>query len=237
MSGETGYHRRGTVICTKIYDLFRSLGPSTYGEISPMIEYWIEYALTKQSVDAEALVEKLSPLAWKNRSSETNAVIARFLKEFRDAPHRSERARSFIDWLCSRVLQWFAAASAEDLAPWDGYSNYEVSMSKGEGFVWAASFVGHLVECGLLDHDLVRSHLIKPLITHNYEGTDGVGRSFRAMVIYQLFAAAKDTLLQGLLEPEDVEACFKTLGNILSVSSRIMPPDKAKLNVRSSLSR
>jgi len=199
-----------------------------------MIEYWIEYALTKQSVDAEDLVGKLSFLPWWYRGSKANAAITRFLKEFRDAPHRSERARSCVDRLCSRILQWFAAASAEDPVTWNGGSDYNVSKNRGEGLVWAASFVGHLIECGLLDHDLVRSHLIKPLMAHDYAGTDGVGRSFRALAIYQLFAAARDTLLQGLLEPEDVEACFKTLDKISPrISSRVVSPGETELNVRS----
>jgi len=118
--------------------------------------------------------------------------------------------------------------------PWNGWPEYDVSKNRGEGLVWAASFVGHLIECGLLDHDLVRSHLIKPLIAHDYASTDGVGRSFRALAIYQLFAAARDTLLQGLLEPEDVGACFKTLDKISpGISSRVVWPGGAELNVRS----
>ena len=196
-----------------------------------MVEYWIEHALTKQSVDAGDLVEKLSLLAWEGHTSETTTAIAKFLKEFRDVPHRSDQARSCIDRLCSRVLQWFAAASAEDLTPWDRYSTYYVAKGGGEGFVHAASFIGHLIERGVLDRDLVRCYLIKPLITHHYTGTGDVGGSFRAMAIYQLFVAARDTLL-GLLEPEDVEACFKALDT--KISSRVVGPDTSKINVRSS---
>ena len=82
MSGVADYHHRGTIIGAKIYDLLHSLGPSTYDEISPKIEYWIEYALTEQSVDANDLVERLSSVAWDYGGS--GAVVARFLKEFRD---------------------------------------------------------------------------------------------------------------------------------------------------------
>ena len=153
-------------------------------------------------------MERLSLLAWEYRSSKANAALARFLKEFRDAPHRSEQARSCVDRLCDRVLRWFAAAAAENLVPWDGSSRGDVARRRGHGFIYAASFVGHLIACGLFDHDLVRRHLIKPLITHQYATPDDVGRFFRAMAIYHV--TARDTLLQGFLEPEDVEACFKT---------------------------
>jgi len=231
MSGETGYHRRGTIIGAKIFSLLSSLGLSTYDEVSPVVAYWIEYALTEQSVDTGDLVERLSLLAWENRSSEANAAVAKFLKEFRDAPHRSEQARSCVDRLCDRVLRWFAAAAAENLVPWDGLSYEDVARYRGNGFTYAASFVGHLTECGILDHDLVRKHLIKPLITHRCTAPNDVGRFFRSMAIYQIFVAARDTLLQGFLEPEDVEACFKTFG--ANPPPYVAGPDAAKLNVRS----
>ena len=197
-----------------------------------MIEYWIEYALSEQSVDAGDLVERLSLLIWEPRSSKSHAAITRFFKQFRDAPHRSEQARSCVDGLCSRVLQWFAAASAENLVPWDGRNTADVARYRGHGFIRAASFVGHLIECGVLDHDLIRRHLIKPLITHRYTTPDDLGRSYRAMAIYNLFIAAGDTLLQGLLEPEDVEACFKTLD--AKAPPNVTGPNVAKLNVQSS---
>ena len=100
MSEAAGYHRRGFAIGAKIFDLF-SFGPSTYDETSPMIEYWIEYALTEQSLDVDDLVEQVSPWVWVSRNSEFDAAAATFLKEFRDAPHRSEKARSFVDMLCA----------------------------------------------------------------------------------------------------------------------------------------
>ena len=234
MSGETGYDRRGAIINAKIFDLLNSLGPSTFDEDSPMIEYWIEYALNEQSVDAGDLVKQLSLLTWEPRSSESNEAIARFLKEFRDAPNRSEQARSCVDGLCSRILRWFAAASAENLVPWDWRDTADVARYRGYGFIRAASFVGHLIQCGVLDHDLIRRHLIKPLITHRYTTPDDVGRFFRAMAIYNLFVAAGDTLLQGFLEPEDVEACFKTLD--AKAPPHVTGPDATKINVQFSAS-
>jgi len=50
------------------------------------------------------------------------------------------------------------------------------------------------------------------------------------MVIYRLFVVAKDTLLQGLLEPEDVQACFKALDAKISLKG-VAGPDEEKLNV------
>lgn len=132
MSGKVGYHHRGIVIGTRIRSLFHSLGPSTYDEISPKIEYWIEYALTEQSVDADELVEQLSFMAWGGCSS--SADVARFLKEFHDAPHCSEQARSIVDKLCEHVLRWFAAASAEVLKVWRWDDANRVAMSRGGEF-------------------------------------------------------------------------------------------------------
>jgi len=234
MSDEAGYHNRGIAIGAKITSLLYYLGPATYDEISPKIEYWIEYALTEQSMEPDDLAERLSPLAWGGRSFETDAAIVRFLKEFRDTPNRSEQARSCIDRLCFHVIRWFAAASAENLEPWNGSTAGKVGKWGGGGFLNAASFVGHLIECGLLDHDLVRRHLVKPLIAHHYVNADDVGRSFRAMAIYKLFVAAKNTLLQGLLESKDVEACFKTLTDT-RISYKVAQPDAKTLKVQSTI--
>jgi len=230
---EPGYHYRGIAIAAKICGLLRALKLSTYDEISPKIEYWIEHALTEQFIDPNDLVERLSPLAWDDNGSETNAAVARFLKDFHDAPHRSEQSRSFVDGLCSRVLWWFTAASAEDLL---GYSDdrrrlNRVTPSGGEGFVRAASFLGYLIDQGLLAHELVRRHLVKPLISHHYTDQGNVqNKSFRTMAIYQLLVTAGNTLLQGLLGPEDVQACFETLGSGAGF-------DAEKLQVRSCATR
>jgi len=231
MSGEAGYHRRGIAIGAKICRLLLSLGPSTYDEISPMIEYWIEYALTEQSVDVDDLVEQVSHWVWDQRSSESDAAAATFLKEFRDAPHRSEEARSFVDRLCSRVLLWFAAASAEDPEPWNGSNAGRVARWGGGGWVTTALSIGHLVERGLLNRGFVRRHLVKPLITHRYvDDVDVHQKSFRAEAIYHLFTAA-NTLLQGLVEPEDVQVCFKTLESEIPFG-RVVGLDAVKLQVR-----
>ena len=80
----------------------------------------------------------------------------------------------------------------------------------------AASFVGHLIDCGLLDHELARLHLIKPLTTHYYCPPGKPEETVRVNAICRLFVAAGSTLVQGLLEPEDVQACFNILETHLS---------------------
>ena len=90
------------------------------------------------------------------------------------------------------------------------YRDNKITIRGGEGFVRAASFVGNLIECGVLGHELVRRHLVKPLIVPHCGG-HGDTNVFRASAIYQLFYAARNTLLRGLLEPEDIKVCFETL--------------------------
>ena len=213
MPDNPGYHNRKGPICSKIRSLLISLAnePSKYDELAAKIEYWIEYVLREQFSTVDELVEGLSGVAWDNGSS--CASVGRFFKEFHDAPHRSERARSFVTQLCTQVLRWFAIASVEDL--WTNSPPYAYFIMRGgaSGFVQAASFVGYLIKWGLLTREFVQRHLIKSLINHdnNFDGYSNPQDSpegVRANAIYQLFTAAGDTLLQGLLEPKDVQACF-----------------------------
>ena len=145
-------------------------------------------------------------MAWTSCSS--YASVGRFFKEFREAPHRSEQAKSFVDRLCEHILRWFAIAAVDNLkTDWTSC----IAMNGGGNLVNAASFVGHLIECGVLSHDLVRRHLVKPLMAHyQADGKDG-GENIRANAINNLFSAAGNTLLRGLLEPEDVQVCFAAL--------------------------
>ena len=233
MSRRRGYDNRQAVIVPKIYSLFHSLDPSTYDEVAPKVEYWIEYAFAEHSTTVEDLLGEVAVVAWVSHNS--HASVARFLKEFQDAPHRSEKAKSFVDRLCFHVLRWFAAASAESLSiprPGD-WDTDKVAIGGGGGFIHAASFVGHLIEWDLLSHELVRRHLVKPLIAHLYTDKDDVPKSVRAMAIYRLFVVARNTLLQGLLEPEDVKVCFKALETKISLQG-VVGPDAATLNVRCS---
>jgi len=237
MSAEPGYHRRGEIIGPKIYNLLSQLSPSTYSETTPIIEYWIEYALTGQSITADDLVKRLSPLIWDFRLS--NVEIARFLKEFHDSPHRSEQARSFVDEFCSHILLWFAAASLEDI-PMRTDRRYNgsprVVRNGATGFIQAASFVGCIIEHGLLSHELVRQHIVKPLINHHYTHDDinGTGKVARANAVYRLFIIAGKTLLQGLLEINDATACLAMLEEISRQHRTwIKDFDPAKLKVRS----
>ena len=253
MSSSPGYHNREAVIIRKICSLIHFLNPTTYNEIATKIEYWIEYGFTEHSTTVDELVEQVSLVPWAPHSS--HASVVRFLKEFRDAPHRSKQAKSFVDKLCPHVLRWFAAASAEDLEPGNRIVvYYEVVMGGWEGFVRAASFVGHLVEWDLLSHELVRRHLVKPLIAHHYIDPEpdisnvtqvdarcvskykrvsvhDSGKAARVNAIYQLFLVAGNTLLQGLLEPEDVQACFRALDTKLSLAGAV-ELDPSKLNVQ-----
>ena len=197
-----GFHNRRQHIATKIRSLLLSLTkePSEYDKITPRIEYWIEYVLRERFVTVDELVEDVSYVAWEQGGSYES--VARFLKEFPRAPRQSERAKSFVDRLPEHTLRWFAIAAAEDSYTGD---NDSLVSGGGPGFARAASFVGYLVEWGLLSPELVRQHLVKPLITHNNNNGP------RANAIHQLFAAAGSTLLRGLLEPEDVQVCLDAL--------------------------
>ena len=182
--------------------------PSEYDTITPRIEYWIEYVLRERFTTVDELVEGVSYVAWEGEGS--YASVGRFLKEFRDAPHRSEQARSFVTQLCSHILRWFAITSVENLAM-VSYNGSIANNSGGRGFLRAASFVGHLIEHGLLSQGLLRQHLIKPLINH-YDGDPRyIQDPVWANAIYQLFIAAGSALFQDLLEPEDVRLSFETL--------------------------
>ena len=113
---------------------------------------------------------------------------------------------------------------------YDEYS-YTVATRGGYGFIEAASFVGNLIEYGLLDHELVQLHLIKPLTTHDYPEPGKPEETVRVHAICRLFVAAGSTLVQGLLEPEDVRACFKILEAHLSRHGTTAGLSHAKLEV------
>ena len=209
MRDRPGYHNRREPICSKIRSLLISLSkePSNYDQIAPKVEYWIEYVLREGFATVDELVEGVSGVGWDGGGS--YAGVALFFKEFYDAPYRSEQARSFVSQLCPFVLRRFAIASTEDL--WS-FSESLISDRAAAGFISAASFVGYLVEWKLLNHELVRRHLTKSLTNHHDsdDRTNSPGAT-RAKAIYQLFTAAGNNLLQGLLEPGDVQACFKIL--------------------------
>src|SRR5258708_17931490 len=107
-SEHPGYHNRKDHIFSKIRSLLISLTkePSKYDEITPKIEYWIEYVLREDFSTVDELVEGVLYVAWDGGGS--FASVGRFLEEFRDAPHRSEEARTFVTRMCTHVLRWFA---------------------------------------------------------------------------------------------------------------------------------
>ena len=230
MSDEPGYHNCKAVLATNICNLLCSLGPSTYNEIAPKIEYWIEYSLTEQFTTIDDLAERVSSVAWREHIPRWHISI--FLKKFRGGSHCSEQARTFIDELCFHILRWFAVASAEDLLA--DSSKALVSKGGGRGFLRAALFVGHLIKHGLLSRELVRRHLSKPLTTHHYNDDNVVKQAVRARAIYNLFTVAENTLLQGFLEPEDVQVCFERLETGISLGEIEGLPafDVERLNVR-----
>jgi len=223
MATRPGFHNRRPHITLRIRSLLTSLTnePSEYDKITPKIEYWIEYVLRERLVTVDELVEDVSYAAWDQGGSFT--TVGRFLKEFFDAPHRSEQARSFVDKLSKHVLQWFAIAAVEDSCS-GGIDT--IASGGGSGFIRAASFVGYLIERGLLSHEFVRQHLVKPLIA--YRGY----HYYRQNAIYQLFLAAGNTLLRGLLEPEDVQDCFERLKYQMSIVGGLEGGDVGKLQVR-----
>ena len=224
MDPRPGFHNRGHHISLKICSLLASFpqAPSECDKTAQNIEFWIEYVLREQFTTVDELVEGVSYVAWHDGPSYPS--VGWFLKEFRDAPHRSEQARSFVDKLCEHILRWFAIAAAEDLGRCDARTSVMIGDG-GRGLMRAASFVGHLIECGMLGHDLVRRHLIKPLTAHYAD-------VYRAGAIYHLFLAAGNTLLRGLLEPEDIKVCFEALnaqGNSLAKKFSLYITEKSQV--------
>lgn len=208
MPEELSYHNRGEHICQKIRSLLISLDchSSKYREVASKAEYWIEYALRERFITVGELVEGVSYVAWDNGADPAN--VGRFLREFRDAPQRSEQAICFVVQLCRRILRWFAVAVAQDVR-WT-----LTPLRKDPGPFRPAFLVGCLIEQGLLSHELVKRHLAKPLINHDYsyrnDLTSRNAAEARTMAIDQLFTAG-NSLLRGLLDPEDVQACFEIL--------------------------
>jgi len=230
-----GFHNRKNPILSKIRSLLISLthvDPSkdAYDRITKKIEYWIEYVLRERLMAVDELVEGVSYVAWEDGGSFAN--VGRFLKDFRDVPHCSEQARfDFVNRLCSYVLRWFAVASVEHHSNAKQWHGYIIASRGAMGFIRAASFVGHLIECGLLSHELVREHLVKPLTDHYCGNTEDIkGYSVRGNAIYQLFIAAGNTLFQGVFEAEDAWVCFETL-EVQSKARNIMGYDAARVKV------
>ena len=139
-----------SVLAENIYSLLIPLDSPTYDEISPKIEYWIEFVLTGWFTTIfDHLEEGVLSVAWESRGSHLD--ISRSLREYRDAPHRSGQTRPVVDELCLRVLRWFTVASAEDL--WKSWQTNPVSKRGRPGFVYASSFLGRLIECGLVGRE------------------------------------------------------------------------------------
>jgi hypothetical protein len=203
------------LISSKIRSLLISLTnkPSDYDQIAPKIEYWIEYVLRAHFTTVDELVEGVSYVAWEDGGS--YASVARFLKEFRDAPHRSEQARSFVTQLCSYVLRWFAIASVESFQ-WTAMVRWVKLRIRWRERLHPRSIVRWSSHRPRLAEPRARaaaSHQAtdKPL-RRGRVSKKPLWEPPRANAIYQLFIAAGNTLFQGLLEAEDVRICFETIG-------------------------
>ena len=222
------YQNRDIGASAKIYTLFFILNAPKYDKVAPKLEYWIETALSQQFTTVAKLVEHVSAITWSGHKSP--ASLARFLKEFRDSPRRSPYAKSFVDELCTRAFLWFTAASMEDLA----MDTYDRNVTKGGGcgFRDAASFVGNLIERDLLNHKLVRQHLIKFLTMHYYPSPGTHQEIVRINAIFQLFVVAGDVLVQGLLEPDDARVCFDILETRTPIPSMTVELSAAKIQVQ-----
>ena len=151
---EPGYHNCQRAIVSNISSLFYSLDPSTYNKVAPKIEFWIEYAFaeSQHSTTVDKLVGEVSLVAWNVHPSYPSVV--RFLKAFWDAPHRSEQASSFVDGLCTHILQWFGAASAENLSV----------DSKRYSYHWGVAVSGETIQPSFTMLDTHKAAWINPII-------------------------------------------------------------------------
>lgn len=209
MSSIPGYHNHKGSIFSKIHSLLILLTnqPSKYDELTQKIEYRIEYVLHEQFATFDELVSGVSDVVWRDGGSFVS--VGWFFRGFHDAPHCSEQARTFVAQLCTYVLRWFAIASVEDFWAHVASQNCSIPSGGAPSFIRTGSLVGSFIEWGLLSHKLVWRHLIKPLTNHHNVYNDNCSpEAVWANAIYQLFTTAGNTLLQGLLEPADIQVCF-----------------------------
>jgi len=146
MSNERSFHNCKKPISYKIRSLLVSLTtkPSEYDQITPKIEYWIEYVLREHLTTVDELVEGVSYVAWEDGGSYTN--VGRFFKEFRDVPHRSEQVRSFVHKRspCFLMLPGYALtlfAGSRSLR-WDSFKGHR-TVTQPQAVEGTASFAQH----------------------------------------------------------------------------------------------
>ena len=72
MSKESGDNNRRLIPAENICNLLYSLNSSTYHDVAPKIEYWIEFVLTEPFATTDDLVEWVSSVAWENRGSKSH---------------------------------------------------------------------------------------------------------------------------------------------------------------------
>jgi hypothetical protein len=62
---------RQLVLAANICNLLCDLDPSTYDEITPKIEFWIDYVLDERFMTTTDLVDRVSFVAWDSRDSQS----------------------------------------------------------------------------------------------------------------------------------------------------------------------
>jgi hypothetical protein len=105
------YYNPQPVLAVKICGLLRSLDPSTYEEIVPEVEHWVEYFITEQFTSTDDLAERLSSVTWDHGGSSKDSAM-----------HPTVQ-RSFVDGFSIYVLRWSSIAAAEDLSGYWGDSS------------------------------------------------------------------------------------------------------------------
>jgi hypothetical protein len=160
MSDRPGYHHRQPILAAHICRLLYSLGSSTYDETAPKIDHWVECVIAEQFTTTGGLVGRVPSMTWGYRGSRSN--LSWFSKESSlrcTPPLRAPEIHRLRGVYFGGFQQPQRTASPSIVMP------PPVVSGGSDGFVRAGLFIGHLVGRGLPSYDLVRKHLIKPLVT------------------------------------------------------------------------
>ena len=83
-----GYDHYKDPLIANVRGFLSFLHPSTYHEMTPKIEFWIETIIKEGFLTAKGLAEQFSEIAWWN--DDRNAEIPWLLKEFCDAVEQAQ---------------------------------------------------------------------------------------------------------------------------------------------------
>ena len=193
-------------IRSRLWELDQKL-PS-YQRKTSETRYLIQYFLSEKLLTVDELVKGVSDIAWgKPTCSE---ILAKLLKELYDGPHQSEDIKSFVNTFFSDAVRKISTALL---------ANVLLGKTISPDVEYAVVFVGHLTALGLLSPQLVEFHLIRPLTLDN-DGEPKIGidgnactlwcsnKTSRNMLLWKLFSAAGEQLVQGILKTEDVKICM-----------------------------